>query len=340
MNNLLQKLALLLGCLFTTSCIGSAPTPPAVQTTTTTASWTTRPEVKAFIDEMVEEHHFNRAELNALFARSKPQPKIVVLMDKPGESKPWKDYRANFITQKRIDDGVAFWKQHEKLLRAIEKKYQVPAPVIVSIVGVETSYGKQRGNYLVVDALSTLSFDYPRRSAFFKNELKDFLILTREQKLDPLTIYGSYAGAMGPGQFMPSTYRRFAVDYDDKGGCDLFNNMDDALASVANYLKEHGWKYRAPVTVRASVKGTRYSELLNQGTKPFTTVKEARQKGLHPRTSLPAGEQISVLSLSGMDGEEVWLTLPNFYVITRYNKSPMYAMAVFQLSEELRKAKK
>jgi membrane-bound lytic murein transglycosylase B len=301
---------------------------------------TDREDVKTFINQMVDQHKFDHDKLVALFNNVKIQPKIITIMDRPAEGKPWKNYRPIFVTPKRINEGVVFWQQNETALKHIEKQYHVPASVIVAIIGAETFYGKQRGDYLVIEALSTLGFDYPRRAPFFKSELGEFLLLTREEKMDPMAIKGSYAGAMGPGQFMPSNYRKYAVDYDKSGTRDLLGNMDDAIASVANYLKEYGWEYGRPVAVKATANNDKYQTLLNKGSQPFTTVKEAKLQGLKLQSHLPNHENVSVLSLDGDQGQELWVTTNNFYVITGYNKSQLYAMAVYQLSDEIAKAKK
>jgi len=326
--------------LFLLSCLFSVPTFAADTETIAVVPLNQREDVKEFIDMMVTQHQFNREELVTLFGVIKCQPSIIKIMDKPAEGKPWKDYRPIFVTPQRIKDGVAFWQQNEKVLSQVEKQYGVPASVVVAILGAETFYGRLKGDYLVIESLSTLGFDYPRRAPFFKDQLAEFLLLTREEKLDPLHLKGSYAGAMGPGQFMPSNYRKYAVDYDNSGKRDLLNNMDDAIASVGNYLKEYGWQTGKGVAVSATAKGNEYRDVLDKGSEPFMPAGSLSRFGIQPSNRLARTEPVSVLQLEGLAGPELWVTQTNFYVITRYNKSPLYAMAVYQLSDEIAKAKK
>lgn len=323
-------------CFFSILSVAGTETPPA-----TTKVLTERQEVLDFIQKMVTQYQFNKEELITLFSVIKTQPSIIKIMDKPGESKQWKDYRPIFLTPQRITGGVTFWQQNEKALTHAEKQYGVPASVIVAILGAETYYGRQKGDYLVVESLSTLGFDYPRRAPYFKEQLEEFLLLSREEKWDPLQIKGSYAGAMGPGQFMPSNYRKYAVDFDSQGKCDMLNNMDDAIVSVANYLKEYGWQTNKGIAVPATItKGNEHTKLLDKGTQPFIAAGTISGYGIRPAEHLPRDEPVSVLALEGAKGSELWVTMTNFYVITRYNKSPMYAMAVYQLSDEIAKAMK
>ena len=228
-----------------------------------------------FVAEMVEEHDFDKAELDVWFASAAKKQSILDAISRPAEKRlTWAQYRKIFVTNSRIKKGVTFWKEHEDILSKVEQEFGVPAAVIVAIIGVETRYGENKGSYRVIDALSTLAFDYPPRSKFFRKELKEFLLLSREQKQDPLALMGSYAGAMGYGQFIPSSYRAYAIDYDKDGFVDIWNNTDDAIGSVANYFKVHGWKSNQAVVVRSRVAKNIDESVINQSLKPALTLEE------------------------------------------------------------------
>jgi membrane-bound lytic murein transglycosylase B len=244
-----------------------------------------------------------------------------------------------FITDARIARGVDFWRQHEAVLARAEQEYGVPAQVIVAIIGVETFFGRNTGNYRVIDALSTLGFDYPPRAEFFRKELREFLLLARAEQLDPLTLKGSYAGAMGLPQFMPSSFRNYAVDFDGDGHINIWNNPDDAIGSVASYFKRHGWVAGEGVVSRARVQGERVDEGLTTGIEPVKTVGELRALGWSSHDALRDDLPVTAFRLEGENGPEYWMGLKNFYAITRYNRSVMYAMAVHQLSEQLVQAR-
>jgi membrane-bound lytic murein transglycosylase B len=220
-----------------------------------------------------------------------------------------------------------------------EKVYGVAPQIIVAIIGVETRYGGNTGKYAVLDALSTLAFDYPPRAKFFRGELEQYLLLAREEHIDLLNTKGSYAGAMGYGQFIPSSYQRYAVDFDQDGKRDLWDSPMDIIGSVANYLHVNGWTPGAKVADRASVTGNRFKGVIEKGLKPEMTVKQLKSEGITPVKPLPADTLAALISLDQKSGPEYWLGLNNFYVITRYNHSPLYAMAVYQLSEEIRQAR-
>lgn len=295
------------------------------------------PQALAFVDKMTKEHGFDRAALLNLLAQTERKQSIIDAMERPAEKvKPWYDYRNIFIQEARIDQGAAFWRQHRDTLAAVEKKYGVDPAIIVAIIGVETSYGRITGSYRVVDALSTLAFDYPKRSPFFTSELENFLLLTREQNQNPLALKGSYAGAMGYGQFMPSSYRNYAVDYDGDGIIDIWQNPRDAIASVANYFVRHGWQKGQPVTARAAAKAGYSSDKFNKLEPPTVTLAQYRAAGLNVSGNYPATITAIPLKLEGQKGDEYWLGFGNFYTITRYNHSHRYAMAVYQLSELIR----
>ncbi|GAB3093949.1 lytic murein transglycosylase B [Pseudomaricurvus hydrocarbonicus] len=291
---------------------------------------------KALIAEMVSEHEFTEAELKGWLSQAKKQQSILEAIARPAEKTlTWAEYRKIFVTASRIGKGVEFWQKNEAALARAQEQYGVPAEIIVAIIGVETRYGQHMGNYRVLDALSTLAFDYPKRSDFFTKELKQFLLLAREQQRDPLSLKGSYAGAMGYGQFMPSSYRAYAADFDDDGFVDIWNNQQDAIGSVANYFVRHGWKTGAPVVSRARAASDFDQKLLNDSLKPKHTVASLKAEGFEPVTQLPGAAKANAMKLEGEHGVEFWMGLNNFYVITRYNHSRLYAMAVYQLSQEI-----
>lgn len=291
---------------------------------------------KALIDQMVEEHGFDRQELTTLLSKAERQDSILEAIARPAEkAKPWHEYRKIFVTDKRRDAGVAFYKEHETTLKRAEHTYGVPAEIIVAIIGVETYYGRIAGRYKVLNALSTLAFDYPKRSPFFTKELKHYLLLTREQKQDPTVLQGSYAGAMGYGQFMPSSYRNYAVDFDEDGTADIWNNPVDAIGSVANYFKRHGWKEGGEVIAPAVLGKNVPASLFNDGLKPKHTLAEYAEQDLTTPVRLPGNTLATAIRFDQQEGYSYWLGLPNFYVITRYNHSAMYAMCVYQLSQSI-----
>ncbi|MGB5717130.1 MAG: lytic murein transglycosylase B [Gammaproteobacteria bacterium] len=303
------------------------------------SNYSDQPQVQTFIDMMVDKHGFEQEELVVVFNEAQRREDILELMRKPAEKRlQWHEYRKIFLTPARIDGGVAFWKENADILRKAEAAFGVAPQIIVAIIGVETRYGSNTGRHRVLDALSTLAFDYPPRSEFFTGELEQYLILAREEDIEVVTTTGSYAGAMGYGQFIPSSYRNYAVDFDEDGKRDLWNNKMDIIGSVANYFNRHGWKAGSPVAVRAKVEGDQYSALLELGYKPNTVLDALRHDGVTPIEPMPDDLVAALLSLVQKDGPEYWLAFNNFYTITRYNHSPLYAMAVYQLSEEIRGA--
>lgn len=295
------------------------------------------PGISSFIDEMVQKHQFERNDLESLFKKVEVKNSILKAISRPAEkSKPWYDYRKIFITKKRINGGVKFWQQHGADLARAEQKYGVPAEVIIAILGVETRYGGNVGGYRVIDALSTLAFRYPPRSPFFTSELENFLILTREENMSQLDPVGSYAGAMGLGQFMPSSYRAYAVDFDGDKSRDIWTNPTDAIGSIANYLKVHGWVAGESIVHPTKLNKHEPTQLIEKGYKPSLTRSELSDAGV-ALEQLPQGDDdIALISLTQKHGEEYWLARQNFYAITRYNHSRMYAMAVTQLADEIR----
>jgi membrane-bound lytic murein transglycosylase B len=305
--------------------------------TTKDTSFANRPDVQKFIKMMVKDYGFNQKYLNQLFSQVKLQPAIVAGMSTTKEQLPWYKYRDIFITQERINQGVAFWKQHQKTLTAVSQRDGVDPSVIVAILGVETYYGKHQGTYRVIDSLSTLAFDYPARAKFFREELKEYLLLTRENNIDPMQLKGSYAGAMGQPQFMPSSYRQYAVNFGSSGQKDLANNPDDVIASVSNYFKQHGWQSQQPIAMQAQVKGSAYKVVPSNQLKPNTTLQKLQQYGIIPATQVAPTAKASFLVLNmPNDAQQYWLGFNNFYVITRYNPRINYAMAVYQLSQAIK----
>ncbi|MGE0278032.1 MAG: lytic murein transglycosylase B [Nitrospiraceae bacterium] len=295
-----------------------------------------RPDVSGFIDRMVMDHAFDRDGLVGLFDQIVTREDIITAISRPAESKPWYKYRPIFLTPERIRLGVEFMAANGTALARAEEVYGIPPEIVTAIIGVETFYGRQAGGYRVLDALATLAFEYPPRGAYFLGELEQYLLLTREEDIDPLTIKGSYAGAMGKPQFMASSYRNFAVDFDGDLKKDLWNNTTDAIGSVARYLSEHGWQQRKTVTSPARVEGDGYQAFIDKGMVPRTPLAELRRSGVVPVEELAEDTPAALIRLDGETAPEYWLGFNNFYVITRYNRSPLYAMAVYQLSEEIR----
>jgi membrane-bound lytic murein transglycosylase B len=300
------------------------------------ADFSGRPEVDQFIGEMVREHGFDESALEFVFENARYKQSIVDAMTRPAEKTlTWKEYRKIFLTSKRVSEGKKFIQQYRDILSEAEQVYGVPVSVIAAVIGVETYYGQRMGNYRVIDALSTLSFDYPPRSAFFRGQLKEFLILSREENQNELQLLGSYAGAMGYGQFIPSSYRSFAIDFDADGIRDIWANPADAIGSVANYLSEHNWLPDQPVADQLENVSTQAKSLFGGKLKPHVSVEDLNQNGIRVDAKISAGSQVSPLLFQGSEGAEYWLGYDNFYVITRYNHSKLYAMAVYQLSLEL-----
>lgn len=293
------------------------------------------PAAQAFVSSMVERHGFERGALEQLFAAARYQDAIVKAMDRPAERvKPWYEYRAIFLTERRIREGVDFWRANREVLGRAQRDYGVDPAIVVAIIGVETFYGRNMGSFRVLDALATLAFDYPKRSEFFARELEQYLLLAREQDLDPLGLKGSYAGAMGYGQFIPSSYRAYAVDYNDDHKADIWRDPVDAIGSVANYFARHGWRPGGPVAVPAQASGTPDPALVNVLARPVLTPAELAAMGWRPVGPVTEAAALP-LQLEGAEGMEYWLGYENFYVITRYNRSHRYAMAVYQLASEL-----
>ncbi len=326
-KNLLAIIAInlgVVGCSFTSAA-------------TMTPSYSAHQETQVFINEMVQQHDFSEAELKKIFDSAKRRDDILELMRKPAEKRlTWDRYRKIFLTRSRIEGGSAFWSKYADILARAEKEFGVDAQLIVAIIGVETRYGGNTGSHRVIDALSTLAFDYPPRSKFFRGELEQFLILSREEDINLLEAKGSYAGAMGYGQFIPSSYRSFAVDFDKDGKRDLWGSPDDIIGSVANYMKRHHWSLGDTVAVPVTIAPGKASSLPKPELKPSHTVAELKTAGMQTSQPLADDAPATVIKLEIENGYEYWMGLGNFYTITRYNHSPLYAMAVYQLSEEIR----
>ena len=311
---------------------------------TATALAEPHPGSDAFVREAAEKHGLDEARLRALLEQAEYKQSIVDAISRPAEAKPWYDYRPIFITDKRIDGGVEFWRENEALIERVSREFKVEPEVIVAIIGVETLYGRITGSYRVLDALATLGFHWPQelardRSAFFASELEEFFVLAEEENLPPTEVTGSYAGAMGLGQFIPSSYRAYAVDFDGDGKRDLWRSTPDAVASVANYLARHGWRAGEPVALPLEATDGADPELPTRSEfVPQRSLIEITSAGYAHDHDLDPATQAAVLMLEERDGESHWLTFQNFYVITRYNRSPLYAMAVHQLAEAVREA--
>ncbi len=296
-----------------------------------------RADVKEFIAHMHDSYAFNKHALRKLMRGAQSQPSIVEAMDKPAEkAKLWYEYRPIFLTERRIKAGADFWLAHRQALDGAGAKSGVPPEYLVAIIGVETFYGRLTGNYRVLDALVTLAFDYPARAKFFRDELEQFLLLARDADIDPLTAKGSYAGAMGAPQFMPSNYRRYAVDADSDGHVDLWGDWADVSASVGNYLKEHGWSGGGPVLSEATVAPEKAQDLDGRKLALTETVGSLAAKGVVFDSPLPDDAPALLIAADEADGVHWRVGYNNFYVITRYNHSALYAMAVYELASAVK----
>jgi membrane-bound lytic murein transglycosylase B len=296
-----------------------------------------RPDVKDFIEHLAGTSSFSKHQLRKLLKAAKSQPAIIEAMDRPAEkAKPWFEYRPIFLTERRIREGTDFWEAHRQALDQASVRSGVAPEYLAAIVGVETYYGRLTGSYRVLDALSTLAFDYPARAKFFRDELEQFLLLTRDAHLDPLSVKGSYAGAMGAPQFMPSNYRKYAVDADADGRVDLWNNWPDVCASVGNYFKEHGWNSGEPVLAEASVTPDKPADLDGRKLALSETVASLHGKGVSFDSTLPDDAPVLLIAADEADGIHWRVGYNNFYTITRYNHSALYAMAVYELASALK----
>ena len=322
MSNTLLLKTILLGFVVLLSAIASAK-----------GDYSGREDVQAFANEFAKTHSKNADEILQILAHGKKQQTILDAISRPAERVlTWGDYRKIFVEPKRLDQGIEFWREHRELIADVSKKYQVAPEIIVAIIGVETRFGRVAGNYKVLDALLTLGFDYPPRAKFFRGQLEHFLLMTDEQKLDATKLKGSYAGAMGYGQFIPGSYRAYAVDYDGDGIADIWKNPADAVASVGNYFSKHHWKAGDLVAVQLTQAITD-EKLISEKLKPATTISALRKARVQVPKELDGATKVTVMELETERGKEYWLGFQNFYVITRYNHSHMYALSTYQLSQ-------
>jgi membrane-bound lytic murein transglycosylase B len=316
------------------------------------ANFTQWKDVSDFIDQMVDRHGFDRPELESVFKKVRYVETTIQLMKPapPGRPKNWRAYRARFVDPLRIDAGVAFWNTHADALARAEEQYGVPAEIIVGIIGVETVYGRNTGNFRVLDAVTTLGFDYPntpnraKRMEFFRGEIENTLLFARESGIDPFSLLGSYAGAIGWPQFMPSSIRKFAVDFDGDGKVDLRNSPVDAIGSVAHFLVEHGWKRGDPIVFPATVSttegGENWDAFIGTGLAAKYRLGELKAAGVSPGVEPPAEMMFGLVDLqNGQEPTEYWLGAPNFFAITQYNRSYFYAMSVVDLGQAVRAAR-
>lgn len=312
-----------------------APTAPATTTVPVAATPPLKPEEKIalFISATSKKYNIPENEIRATLDQAQYRQSIIDAITRPAEAKPWKAYRPIFITEARINNGRKFMAEHRDELKRVEDRTGVPAEIIVAIIGVETSYGGNMGSFKVLDALYTLGFYYPKREAFFSSELAHLFELSRVEQFDIQQLKGSYAGAMGWGQFMPSSYLNYAQDGNGDGRRNLFNNLDDVFSSVANYFVGHGWKKGEPVFVRASMDANALP-FVPENLEAKYSMADLAEKGYRPVETVP-NLPATLLTLDGAEGTEHWIGFKNFYVITRYNRSPLYAMSVYQLAQAI-----
>jgi len=301
------------------------------------------PEIESFIDQLVTTHKFDRRKLRDWFKQARIQSGVLKAMSRPATARPWHEYRTSQITEARIRGGLEYWQQQADTLARASTEYGVPEEILVATIGLESSYGRNTGSSNAFDALVTLAFAYPPRAELFRGELEQFLLLTRELRLDPLRFRGSYAGALGVPQFLPSSYRRYAVDFDNNGRRDLWDHSD-AIGSIANYYKSYGWQPGEPEIVaieqQAETAGDEFKTLLERGLKPHTTVAAVRRGGVTPAGPVADDALVCVFGAASETGMRYWLGFNNFYVITRYNRSINYALSVHELAQELRRARR
>ena len=345
------RLLLVLACALAVATLAPARAANAAKAAAPAKSsgYEARDDVRAFIGEMTTEYGFNRATLTQVFRGARYQPAIVAAMDRPLLEPPkWYTYSRPFLSSERVAAGVAYWNANASALASAEDRYGVPAEIIVGVIGVETFYGKIVGNYRVLDALATLAFDYPRRAAFFRGELKQFLLLSRELGMPPSSAKGSFAGAMGVPQFMPGSYRTYAVDADGIGRPDLWNSPADIAGSVANYLARHDWQKGRPVLLPAAIAEDKREAILRKldgGLSERRTIDAWAADGVSVADPTagsiedPVGLLLLEESVDGVEGASYRIAFNNFYVLTRYNRSRLYATAVYELAKAVRTAR-
>ncbi len=295
------------------------------------------PDVKTFIQTFSQQYQYPEAKLRAIFAQIRVRQETIQAIERPREAIPYYEYRKQFLTDAHIQRGEKFWSQHASALAKARKQYGVAPEIIVAILGVETQYGRNKGDYLVADSLATLWLHHLPRADFFRHEMEEFLLLARELGVDPMSIKGSYAGAIGMPQFIPSSYRRYAVDFDGDGKRDLINNPNDIIGSVANFLRVHGWESGSAPMDDVDLHGTLYFWIERLGIKPSLNVEVLQQYGIMPHTEVPGTQRAALISFEGESGPIYRIGYNNFYVVTRYNRSKRYAMAVVELADRLRR---
>ena len=292
-----------------------------------------------FIQKMVEKHQFSQEELTVLMDNAKKKDGILNAFDKPATSKPWSFFKKLYVTEWREKEGVKFWEKHAQTLIRAEDQFGIPQEIITALIGIETNYGTYTGEFRIVDAFYTLGFYGKRRNKYFLKEFEEFLILARENNIAPNSIKGSFAGAIGIAQFMPSSYREYAIDFDGDGKADLENSVADAIGSASNYLKRHGWKRGEPIVFPVSADNDQVLSEMAGKSKPNRTYGELKQAGVKQDLGLNDDLAVGLFKLEGDEGVELWMSLKNFYVITRYNPSNNYALAMVQLSEKIKALK-
>ena len=310
----------------------------ALTTDASAGGFAQRADVREFMEEMQRKHGFDRVRLARLFSRIQPQPKAILAIQpaKDPSAKSWQAYRARFIDPSRLEGGLRFWKANDQALEAARRTFGVPEEIIVAIIGIETIYGRSMGKFPALATLATLAFDYPPRSDLFRRELEALLLLARESHRDPLAFMSSYAGALGIPQFLPSSVRNWGMDFDGDGRVDLAASSADAIGSVANFLASHGWETGSPIAAPASVSGDRFDELINAGILPRFRPEEMAAYGVSSAADAPQLPCALIDLATPNEATEYWLGYRNFYVITRYNRSSFYAMAVYALSRGLK----
>lgn len=300
-------------------------------------AFTQRKDVQKFIKNMVKTDHFSKKELTDIMEQVQLQPQIIKAMNHPYEKKNWDVYRDTLLSSKRLKGGLDYWRANKATLEKVHKRYGVPPEIVVAILGVETLYGERQGNYRVLDALATIAFDYPKRSAYFTRELREYILLCKEHKVSPTSYKGSYAGAMGMPQFMPSNYRFYAIDFDNKGSRDLITNNEDTIASVANFFNKHGWQTNEGIAQHAQIKGKHYKHLKRNPKSANYRYTQLEKAGVSPITAaVHHPSRAALLELATAEGNEYWIAYPNFFVITRYNNSPQYALLIYLLAQQLK----
>ncbi len=296
---------------------------------------TLRPDAEFFIANMAERHGMDLNSLRELFANLKSTASIVKAIAAPATAKPWHEFRPLFVDKNRIEGGVKFWNENQAVLSRAQEMFRVPEALIVSIIGIETRFGKFVGTHRVLDALYTLGFELPGRNEYFKSEMEAFLLLSRDQAWDPRVMKGSYAGAMGLPQFMPSSYRKYAIDFNENGKVDLWTEVSDVIGSVANYMNQFGWRDGEPVVIPARFEGPDLQAILSLGIKPHSTIHQLKRQGVVPLGDVDEALEAALFTLDLPEGVDYWIGLNNFNTILQYNRSRNYAMSVYQLSIEI-----